>query len=202
MAYVEKQISPGRPRDPSIEPRVLEAAVEELAEHGVAGFSVNQVAARAQVDKRSIYNRWSDRTTLLTDAIATLVADVRQPDTGALRSDLEMLMPTVAAVYTSPRLDILTRALREAREDPDVYAVFERDLLDHNGAIVEHAFREADRRGELREGMDPAWAADAFFGLVMARGIIRRRGTQPVLDEDDQRAIIDYLMGTVSRSEP
>lgn len=186
----------GRPRDPSIEPRVLQAAVQEIAEHGIAGFSMNRVAARAEVDKRSIYARWTDKRGLLTDALSTLVADVAQAGTGSLRTDLEELMPTVAAVYSSPRIDILTRALREAREDPDIYREFQRDLLDHCSAIVEHAFREAGRRGELRPGVDPAWATDAFFGLVFARGMIRHRELTPELGPDEQEAIIDYILRT------
>lgn len=188
----------GRPRDPSIEPRVLGAAIEEMADHGVAGFSVNRVALRAGVDKRSIYSRWRDRRQLLKDAVSTLVADVRQADTGSLRSDLEELIPTVAAVFTSPRIDILTRALREAREDPDLYGSLQRDLLDHSAAIVEHAFHEAARRGELRAGVDPAWATDAFMGLLMARGMVRRRGAPPALDEAEQQAVVEYILETVT----
>ena len=192
--------SVGRPKDPSIEPRVIRAAIEELAQHGIAGFSVNRVAARADVDKRSIYSRWSDRRRLLTDAVSTLVADVHQADTGGLRTDLEELMPTVAEVFSSPRIEILTRALLEARSDPELYGGFQRDLLDHCSAIVEHAFREAARRGELRNGVDPAWATDAFLGLVMARGRTRRRDHPLAFQPGDQLRVIDYMLTTVSRS--
>jgi AcrR family transcriptional regulator len=197
---VSGHVAPGRPRDPSIEPRVLNAAVQEIAEQGIAGFSMNRVAARAEVDKRSIYNRWKDRRALLTDALSTLVADVQQAATGSLRTDLEQLMPTVAAVFTSPRIDILNRALREAKQDPEIYREFQRDLLDHAGAIVEHAFREAARRGELRPDVDPAWATDAFFGLMMARGMIRHRDHAPNLDAQEQQQILDYVIRMVGRS--
>lgn len=177
---------------------MLGAAVDELAAHGIAGFSVTRVAARADVDKRSISSRWPDRRQLLTDAIATLVADVEQASTGTLRSDLERLVPTVAEAFSTPRFDILTRALREAREDPDLYGGFKRNLLDHVTAIVEHAFREAARRGELAIGVDPDWATDAFIGLVMARAMgIRARGVR-VLGAGEQRAIVDYTLRSVT----
>lgn len=199
MSGTERNVAPGRPKDPSIEPRVVRAAIAELAEHGIEGFSVNRVAQRADVDKRSIYTRWPDRRDLLTEALSSLVADVRQAATGSLRGDLEALMPTVAEVYSTPRIDILIRALLEAQKEPDLYGSFQRDLLDHCAAIVEHAFREADHRGELRAGVDPGWATDAFMGLLMARARTRRRNRPQTLDAGDQAAVIDYVLATVLR---
>ncbi len=197
VSGTDRSPAPGRPKDPSIEPRVVRAAVEELAEHGVGGFSFNRVAQRADVDKRSIYSRWPNRRDLLTEALSSLVADVHQAATGTLRGDLEALMPTVAEVFSAPRTDILIRALLEAQHDPELYGGFQRDLLDHCAAIVEHAFREAARRGELRPGIDPAWATDAFMGLLMARGRTRRRDSPRTLAAGDQAAIIDYTLATV-----
>jgi AcrR family transcriptional regulator len=199
LSGTERNPAPGRPKDPSIEPRVVRAAIEELAGHGIRGFSVNRVAQRAEVDKRSIYSRWPDRRDLLTEALSSLVADVRQAETGDLRGDLEKLMPTVAEVFSAPRMDILTRALLEAQQDPELYGGFQRDLLDHCAAIVEHAFREAARRGELRPGVDPAWATDAFMGLLMARGRTPHRDRPRSLAAGDQAAIIDYVLATVVR---
>ncbi len=203
MSGSEVNATLGRPRDPSIEPRVVSAAIAELAEHGIRGFSMNRVAGRADVDKRSIASRWADRRSLLADALATLVADVRQADTDSLRGDLEQLMPMVAEVFSSPRMDILTRALLEAREDPDLYGAVQRDLLDHSSAIVEHAFRQAARRRELRPGVDPAWATDAFMGLVMVRGRIHRRDLPAQLTAADQALIIEHILqGVLAQADP
>src|SRR5688500_13555969 len=71
--------------------RVLHASFAELARSGYAAFRMEDVAARAAVNKTSIYRRWPNRRTLVTAAVArmsTRFREVRLPDTGKLESDL------------------------------------------------------------------------------------------------------------------
>jgi AcrR family transcriptional regulator len=189
----------GRRRDPQIAARVLRAAVEELAERGIAGFSTNSVAARAGVDKRGIYARWPDRDQLVIDALGTLAAGLMPPATGRLRTDLLALAPAVAAVFTSPRREILQRCLAEARAQPNIYAGFRRDSVDRCAAVVEDAFRSAQRRGESDAAADPSRAADAFLGMLLTRATLLGDGA--ILDDDEQRAIIDFCVRAVSPAQ-
>ncbi|MGP4007480.1 TetR/AcrR family transcriptional regulator [Streptomyces sp. 4N124] len=46
--------------------RLLEAAAELIAEHGVAGVTMEAVAAAAEVGKGTVFRRFGDRTGLLT----------------------------------------------------------------------------------------------------------------------------------------
>lgn len=186
----------GRRRDPEIGPRVLQAAVAELAERGISGFSTNSVAARAGVDKRGIYARWPDRDQLVIDALGTLAAGLVPPATGGLRADLLALAPAVAAVCTSPRREILQRCLAEARAHPAIYAGFRRDSVDRCAAVVEDAFRSAQQRGEADVTADPSRAADAFLGMVLTRATLLGDGA--ILDDDEQRAIADFCVRAVS----
>jgi AcrR family transcriptional regulator len=177
---------------------VLHAAVDELVERGIAGFSVNSVAARAEVDKRGIYLRWPERDQLIIDALGSLAAGLTPPGTASLRSDLELIMPAVAAVFAGPRLEILTRCIAEAREYPSVYAGFRRDSVDQCAAVVEDAFLNARTRGETADWVAPAQAADAFLGLILISALLR--GDSAVLTGTEQRRIIDYTMATVTGS--
>lgn len=196
MASRESPIGPrGRRRDPSIDARVLQAAVEELAERGISGFATNSVAARAGVDKRGIYARWPDRDQLVVDAIGSLAAGLTVPGTDTLRDDLLALIPSVAAVFTSPRIEILQRCIQEAQEYPAIYAAFRRDSIDRCMAVVENAFRSAQRRGEIPTTVDPALAAEAFIGMIMARASFT--GEAAILDPDRQRAIVEFLLDAV-----
>jgi AcrR family transcriptional regulator len=188
--------SRGRPRDPQIAARVLAAAVDELAERGIAGFSVNSVAARAGVDKRGIYARWPERDQLIVDALGTLAAGLTPPRTGSLRHDLEVVAAAVAAVFSSPRREILNRCIAEARTHPGIYQGFRRDSVDRCGAVVEDVFRSGQSRGEVDPELAADRAADAFFGMILARATLI--GDHAVQGPDEQRAIIDYAIATVS----
>src|SRR3954465_3041476 len=60
----------GRPRTPGAAKRTLDAALEEYGEHGWSGFTMDGVARRAGVGKSTVYLRWQDKESLLTDAVA------------------------------------------------------------------------------------------------------------------------------------
>src|SRR6266508_3030865 len=63
--------APGRPRDPSIEGRVLEIALRHLAEHGYEGLSLAAVAEEAGTTRSALYRRWPGKAELATGAIAS-----------------------------------------------------------------------------------------------------------------------------------
>ena len=71
-----------RGRDPNheqaVDPRVersrmviLSAAVEELAEAGYGGVTIESIAARASVGKSTICRHWRDKLALIADALET-----------------------------------------------------------------------------------------------------------------------------------
>lgn len=71
--------------------RVLDAAIAELARSGYAGFRMDEVAARAGVNRTTIYRRWPNRRALVTDVVGRLRTSLRHnplPDSGALEQDL------------------------------------------------------------------------------------------------------------------
>jgi AcrR family transcriptional regulator len=189
----------GRRRDPSIDTRVLRAAVEELAERGIAGFATNSVAARAGVDKRGIYARWPEREALVVDALGTLAAGLTVPGTGTLRTDLLALIPSVAAVFTSPRIEILQRCMQEAQDHPAIYAAFRRDSIDRCMAVVEDVFRAAQRRGEVPAAVDPALASEAFTGMILVRASFT--GPQAVVEPAQQRAVVEFVVGAFGSAD-
>lgn len=165
----------GRPRDATIDARVLRAAVDELAAHGVGGFSVNSVAARAGVAKRGIYARWATRDALVLAALGTLSAGLVPPRTGSLRGDLLRLAPLVDAVFTEPRMSVLARCLAELASHPGLYAAFRRESVDRCAAAVQDAFHDARSRGETHPDLDTDLAASAFLGALLTRQAFGRQ---------------------------
>ena len=90
---------PERRRGAALEKALLDAAWEELAANGYAGFTMDAVVRRAGTSPPVLYRRWSDRDTLVRAAIVhTLRENVLAiPDTGSLRQDLLTLMREINA---------------------------------------------------------------------------------------------------------
>ncbi|CAO5193096.1 TetR/AcrR family transcriptional regulator [Frankia sp. AiPs1] len=190
----------GRPRDATIDTRVLSAAVAELAEHGVGGFSVNGVAARAGVAKRGIYMRWPDRDDLVLAALGTLAAGLVPPRTGGLRSDLLHLAPYVDAVFTEPRMSILARCMAELPRFPAMYAAFRRESVDRCAAAIEDAFHDAVARGEARANLDTDLATGAFLGALLARHAFGAR--EPLDHAAFHSRLVDFCLAAVRPEQP
>lgn len=189
----------GRPRDATIDVRVLTAAVDELAEHGVGGFSVNRVAARAGVAKRGIYARWPTRDDLVLHALGTLAAGLVPPRTGSLRSDLMHLAPYVDAVFTEPRMSILARCVAELARYPTLYAAFRRESVDRCAAAIEDAFHDARARGEARADLDTDLACGAFLGALLARHAFGAH--KPTTDEAFHRRLVDFCVAAAQSAQ-
>lgn len=94
--------SPGRPRDPAVEARIADAALEEYAERGWSGFTIDGVARRAGVGKSTIYLRWDSKDALLTHAVDSRSSGIEAVDTGTLRGDLEELAANLLRHYLDP----------------------------------------------------------------------------------------------------
>lgn len=184
----------GRPRDDSVDERVLAAAVDELAEKGIAEFSITSVAARARAAKRSIYARWPRREDLILAGMSTLAAGLVPPRTGTVLDDLTILLDQVAAVFVEPRRSILQRCAAEIAEYPEMYDAFKRDSVDRCLAAIEDALHDAVTRGEIRGDIDAGTVADTLTGAVMFRASFNADDVLPIPRRQElMRLLLDGL---------
>lgn len=112
----------GRPRDPGLEDRILEATRALLVDHGYSGTTVDAVAAAAGCGKSAIYRRWPGKAQLVVAAVKQLQTAWPVPDTGSLREDVL----GCALHYT--RADdrastVLARLLVELGREPELYEI-------------------------------------------------------------------------------
>ena len=75
----------GRPRDPQVEQRIRRAALEQLAQGGLANLSVDRICSAAGVPRSTFYRRWPHLTDLLLDAFNDAARLELPPETGDLR---------------------------------------------------------------------------------------------------------------------
>lgn len=160
---------PGRPRQADVEPRVLRAALEVLAERGFGGMTIAEVAVRSGVGKPTVYRRWPSKPILATAAIEYLVAQERVARTGDLVADVTAQVRTaydnLAAARSVPLLGVL---LAEADRHPELIEAYRNRLVHPRLAALRSLLTDAAGRGELRADADFDAASVALIGTVVA----------------------------------
>src|SRR3954453_9449263 len=93
---------PGRPRDVSIDTRVIEAARELLVEVGYDATTVQAIAERSGVHASAIYRRWPSRVEIIEQAVFPGLGSVTVRPTGDVRRDLRRFVRSYVTMLGSP----------------------------------------------------------------------------------------------------
>ncbi|MEK2490235.1 TetR/AcrR family transcriptional regulator [Kitasatospora purpeofusca] len=174
---------------------VLTAALDVLAEEGVAGLSIAAVAARAGVNETTVYRRWGSREKLVLDAMITGSTEgIPVPDTGDVRTDLAAFARALADYLATPTGRGVARAAALSSEDAELaeaWHAFWRSRLDQAGVIVDRAVE----RGELPAGTEAALALELLCAPIQTRALLGHRPIEPDLPERLADTVLDGLRG-------
>jgi AcrR family transcriptional regulator len=154
----------GRPRDETFDNRIIAAALAELSEQGVRGFSMARVARPAGVARNSVYLRWSTADSLMLDALERSAHWDPVPESGSYREDLSSLAAVLVQLLEAPSGRVQLRFLADVRSDDDLYARYRSGVAAlgmTNGRVV---FDRAEQRGELKAHLDPETLFELFVG--------------------------------------
>ena len=153
-----RQLTHGRRVDGSRDARVLDAALAVLGEHGYRGANMDDVAARARVGKAAIYQRWSSKAALMTDALVYWRPNYfggEAPDTGSLTGDFDAFVDSVARNDGEPiSIDLILRVALEAARDPLTASAFDELMLHRGTRVIAEILHRAATRGEIPGGRD------------------------------------------------
>lgn len=156
-------------RGDAIVARVLEAAILELAQAGYRALRVEDVAARAGVNKTTVYRRWPAKADLVRDALVAKAAFAfEMPQTGALRTDLIAVARMFAAYTADPLGRSLMRMFAAESSDPEVIAIA-RSLRERDESPPRRIIEAAVARGELVAGVDHTVLLHAMIGALHHR---------------------------------
>jgi AcrR family transcriptional regulator len=181
----------GRPRDPAVNDRILEAARSLLTEVGYAVLTIEAVAARARVGKPTIYRRYPSKVTLVFEAVFGQTKSQPIPGNGDIGSDLREAYGWAVDEFSSPEAKAaLPGLLADLAANEQLLELVRRLVLDPEMGRVSDALRAAQQRGEIRQDADLDLAIDAFTGTALARTTLIDR---PV-DRAYGDALVDLLM--------
>lgn len=180
---------------------VLRAAGDALAEHGVEGLDLTDVARRAGVGRTTVYRRWGSTTRLVGDLLLAM-AEESSPRTahGSIAGDLRANARLVRDTLADPRQGRLFRALIVAGAcDPDAAAAlhaFYRTRIEEWAPCVS----EAVDRGELPEGTDApqvirAVSAPLYYAFLASGQPL----TRSLADQAADAAVAAARAGVYSR---
>src|SRR3954452_17827237 len=111
----------GRPRDPTLDARILEQVLALLGSRGYAGLTLDDLAERTGVAKTTILRRWPSKAAVAAAAVERLaLQSVDVPDSGTLRGDLHALLHGAADTFVRGRGGFVPRLMREAGHHPEI----------------------------------------------------------------------------------
>lgn len=176
---------------------VLAATRAELGRRGYAGLRIEDVAARAGVNKTTIYRRWPTKIDLVGAAIREFVEiDAELPDNGDVRADLlELFGRTIARAQTEEGRALI-RLLATERGNPEldgIAAAFREERMAHRAALVERAIA----RGELPPGTDARLVVEVMFSALHARLC----QLEPALEPGFMPAVVDLVLAGARSGE-
>jgi AcrR family transcriptional regulator len=165
---------PGRPRSEEVDRAILAAALDELAEHGVAGASMESIAARAGIAKTTLYRRWKNKIDLGMEALGRAKGTLTEPPGESLRGDLTHLVTQIyGTLWDGDFGRVMPRLAAEARRYPELARQYWDRHIARQREIGHRVLREAQRRGEIRADVDPDLAWEMMHGPANIRALWR-----------------------------
>lgn len=173
---------------------ILDTVLASLAQDGYQRMSIEGLAARAGVNKTTLYRWWSGKAALVADALAQHMDTAPLPDTGATRADLLAWLRATAASHASIDAGITVPALIGdlAATDGASQAFLENFLARQRAGWAE-LVRRGIERGDLPGSTD----VDLFFDVMSGTVFYRQLLCATPISEDLPERILDLLLGPV-----
>lgn len=159
----------GRAKDPAIDIAVLEATIKVLALEGVAGTSMDRVAAEAGVSKVTVYSRYPGKSALIGAALTHLQVDHVPELTGDTTADLVALLGEMRRQYDEVGgMSIVGTCLAAEPRSGELLALIRESTLLPRRAYFARVLRAGVERGDLRQDLDVERATSLIVGVLYA----------------------------------
>ncbi|MFI0349871.1 TetR/AcrR family transcriptional regulator [Actinomadura sp. 9N407] len=180
---------PGRPRSERAEKAIIEATLDLLAaESGVAGVSIEAVAARAGVGKTTIYRRWPNKEALIVGALAAAKTPLSEPAGVSVRADLLTIARSMGTERAHRHARCFWNVVGSAEKHPELYARYYHDVISPRREVLRRVLEKGVERGELRPGLD----LDVAIALLV--GSLAHKAPQDRFPEGFAEAVVDTLL--------
>ena len=181
----------GRPRDTTVDQRILQATTSLLAQRGFRGLRVDDVARSAGVPKSTIYRRWPSLTDLAVAAVDDALGDRETVISDDPLDDLaQIVVRTHTLLISSPLAGTLEQLALDLVNRPKTARLYRERVISPLREAAIDAVQRAIEQASW-EGPDAEMSVDMMIGT----GLYRHNylGHVPTLEE--AFAIADTVAG-------
>jgi len=158
----------GRPRSAQSQQAILAATLTLLATEGFDTMSIETIAARAGVGKKTIYRWWTSKEALVIDAIRNM-QQIKNPviDTGSLRADLLALFSNTLQAWGRPDArQLLLELVGLMATHPQVFRAYYAQVLEPRLQQATRLIQAAQSKGEVRQDLDATEILSLLAGPI------------------------------------
>ncbi|WP_393059864.1 TetR/AcrR family transcriptional regulator [Streptomyces sp. LN549] len=170
----------------------LEAALDLCTEKGYGRVTVEAIAARAGVSKKTIYRWWPSKSAVLLEAF-TEALTIATPfaDTGDIAEDLRAHVAGAVKFLAEPPFGpAYAGILSELHHDEELAETVRTQLIDPRFEAAVGRMRGAQEQGQIPPGADLRLAVEMLYGPVYYRHVLRK----PMQDAETVAALVTHVL--------
>jgi AcrR family transcriptional regulator len=169
-----------RTRSATAHRKVLDAALDLVAERGIEATSMDAVAARSGVSKATIYKHWRDKDALLLEMLADAIGIHDRPkfDSGNLRADLTAVLAYRKEENAVIRGRIMPHLIAYSARNTEFGAAWRNMVMDPPRRELRHLLKQGIASGDLSPDLNIEVSLALLLGPMMYWFIFLRRAPE------------------------
>ena len=149
---------------------ILDAALDLCAEQGYGNVTVEAIAARAGVSKKTIYRWWPTKGAVVLEALHEWREDAMTfPDTGDIVADLQAQLEIVNEFMTGPRGGAYTGLIAESQHDERLAQALAEQFIRPRNEVTLARLRTAQEQHQLAVDADLPLLVERLYGPIHYR---------------------------------
>ena len=164
--------------------KVLDAAVDLVAERGIEASSMDAIAARSGVSKATIYKHWKDKEALLLEMLAALNGLNDRPpfNSGNVRTDIVAVLSYRPPGSTEMRERIMPHLVAYSASNLNFGLTWRNMVMEPPRRELRQLLRTGIEQGELHADLDEDLSLALLLGPIMYWHIFLRRTAEAPTD--------------------
>lgn len=177
----------------------LEAALDLCTEKGYGRVTIEAIAARAGVSKKTIYRWWPSKSAVLLEAFTeALTTATPFADTGDIATDLRTHVTGAVRVLSVPPFGpAYAGILSEIHHDDVLAETVRTQLIEPRFEAAVSRLRAAQDQGQLPPDANVRLAVEMLYGPVYYRHVLRKT----MQDEETVAALVGHVLRSLGAVE-